>query len=503
MICAAGLAAVAVLGALALSRRSAAPATAGLCAETKLLPSDGLAGDSFARDYAADVSGDVVVAGSGKHGHRKSGAAYIFRFDGTKWVEEAILRPSSDPHDDHFGRLVAISGDVVVVGAHMDNDRGRDAGAVYVFRYDGIDWIEEAKLRASDGLRGDNFGCVVAIDGPVIAIAAMFTDEYGENSGSGYIFRYDGTNWVEEAKLLDADGSAGARFGRSAGIHGDVAVFGASRDTVDGIKSGAACVFRFDGSKWNQEAKLAPADAREMDWFGRHIDVHGERIIVGANHHTHDDLLESGGAYIFRYDGTKWVQEAELLSSDLAQKDWFGRSVTIHEDMAVVGSHRTYVSGKHSGSVYIFRFDGTTWVEQLKLAPSDGAPWDFFGRMSSLTDDWLVVGANQDDDQGVDSGSAYVYPVSAAKDSCVLVEKGCEGDVNADSSVDELDSGWVVRRIGCSVGSGDPTCDAADANRDMRVDALDLEFVLARFDRPCDTTTVTPVFTGRRRSATK
>ncbi len=57
----------------------------------------------------------------------------------------------------------------------------------------------------------------------------------------------------------------------------------------------------------------------------------------------------------------------------------------------------------------------------------------------------------------------------------------CEGDANGDGSVDPLDSGFVLTRFGCPVGTGDPQCDAADVNGDGAVDPLDSGFVLARF----------------------
>lgn len=501
LICGAVAASVLTALWLAGSLRPAGPAAKAVCVEYKLLASDGGKGDLLARDYALDISGNVAVGGCGTKGTRRSGAAYVFRFDGTNWSEEAKLRPADAWKHDHFGRLVAVSGDVVVVSAYGDDDNGYLSGSAYVFRYNGADWVEEAKLLPSDGKKEDGFPSVVSIDGDVIAVGAMFTDDLGENSGSGYIFRFDGTQWVEEAKLLASDGMMGDRFGRAASVHGNLAIFGAVRDTVDGKLSGSIYVLRYDGTKWNQEATLAPSDGADLDWFGRYVDVHGDLIIGGANKHSHLDYFESGAAYIFRYDGEQWVEEAELLASDMAHKDWFGRSVAIYEDMAVVGSHRTYDNGKHSGSAYVFRFDGTRWVEELKLLPSDGAAWDFFGRSCSLTGDWLLVGSNQDDDLARDSGAMYVFPASVGTESCIAQNRGCEGDVNGDNTVDAYDSGFVLTQISCHLERGDPDCKTADANRDGRVDSLDVDFILARFEQQCEDLPARTTSTGRCRSS--
>ena len=64
-------------------------------------------------------------------------------------------------------------------------------------------------------------------------------------------------------------------------------------------------------------------------------------------------------------------------------------------------------------------------------------------------------------------------------------EEPCEGDANGDGVVNPLDSGFVLARFGCPVGTGDPGCDAADQNGDGEVNPLDSGFVLARFG-PCE-----------------
>ena len=64
-------------------------------------------------------------------------------------------------------------------------------------------------------------------------------------------------------------------------------------------------------------------------------------------------------------------------------------------------------------------------------------------------------------------------------------QEACEGDTNGDGTVDPLDSGFVLSRFGCLVGTCNPQCDAADANGDLYVDPLDVGFVLARLG-PCE-----------------
>jgi hypothetical protein len=118
------------------------------------------------------------------------------------------LLASDGGADDYFGRAVAVSGDTAILGAPRKDDNGSDSGAAYVFRFDGASWVEEAKLLASDGEPGDQFGTAVAVCGDTVAVSAVADDDNGTAAGAVYVFRHDGFNWIKEAKLLASDGAA-------------------------------------------------------------------------------------------------------------------------------------------------------------------------------------------------------------------------------------------------------------------------------------------------------
>jgi ribonuclease BN (tRNA processing enzyme) len=135
--------------------------------------------------------------------------------------EETKVTASDGASADQFGKSVAVSGDTAVVGAFFDDDNGTDSGSAYVFRYDGSDWAEEAKVTASDGVADDDFGFSVAISGDTAVVGAPQDDDNGSSSGSAYVFRYDGSDWAEETKLTASDGVADDRFGNSIAVSGD------------------------------------------------------------------------------------------------------------------------------------------------------------------------------------------------------------------------------------------------------------------------------------------
>jgi len=104
-----------------------------------------------------------------------------------------------------------------------------------------------------------------------------------------------------------------------------------------------------------------------------------------------------------------WNEEAKLLASDGAEDDEFGDCVSIDGDYAIIGVHYDDDNGDNSGSAYVFKRDGQTWTEKIKLLPSDGADSDKFGCSVSIEGDYVIIGAWSDDDNGVDSGSAYIF----------------------------------------------------------------------------------------------
>jgi hypothetical protein len=143
---------------------------------------------------------------------------------------------------------------------------------------------------------------------------------------------------------------------------------------------------------------------------------------------------------VFRYNGAGWSSEQVLTASDEAVYDHgFGDSVAISGDVAVVSARLDGDNGSHSGAAYLYRFDGANWIEEAKFLPEDGTAYDEFGSSVSVSGDVAVVGAYQDDDSGGDSGSAYVFSSLAGDPAC---SNGADDD--GDGLVDLDDPGCAL-----------------------------------------------------------
>ena len=220
------------------------------------------------------------------------------------------------------------------------------------------------------------------------------------------MFTRTGTTWTQQAKLLASDGAYDDSFGYSVSLSGNTALIGF--DNENGADSGSAYVFIRTGTAWTQQAKLLASDGTAGDSFGYAVSLDGNTALIGAISDD-DNGVDSGSAYVFTRTGTTWTQQAKLLASDGAAQDYFGLSVSLKGDTALIGVPQSIGNGNYSGSAYIFTRTGTTWTQQAKLLASDGADGDSFGGSVSLASDTALIGAFLNDGNGTDSGSAYVF----------------------------------------------------------------------------------------------
>jgi FG-GAP repeat/Bacterial Ig-like domain (group 1)/Right handed beta helix region len=350
--------------------------------------------------------------------------------------EQAKLTAFDGAAADLFGRSVAVSGDTAVVGAPQDDSL---RGSAYVFTRTGSTWTAQAKLTAADGAAFDNFGGSVAVSGDT-AVVGAHNDKLGANFGQGsaYVFTRTGSTWTAQAKLTAADGAANDHFGNSVAVSGDTAVVGAWNDEVGPNEGqGSAYVFTRTGSTWTEQAKLAAADGGPLDWFGWSVALSGDTAVLGATGDEVEGNAEHGSAYVFTRTGSTWTEQARLNASDAAPFDDFGGSVAVSGDTAVVGARNDDVGANAAqGSAYVFTRAGSTWTEEAQLTASDGAAFDSFGQAVAANGDAAMVGAYEDN-VGPNEGQGSAYVFTRAGSTWTEEEKLTASDGAADDSFGE------------------------------------------------------------------
>jgi hypothetical protein len=389
--------------------------------QQQLTPSNGAAGDEFGS--VVTINGEtILVSATGRpvSGADNQGAVYVFTRTGGAWSEQQILTVADGAAGDRFGSDLAISGNAAIIGANYDDiGANADQGSAYIFTSSGGVWTQQAKLLASDGAAGDHFGSSVALGGNTAVVGAPDNDFPGTlndiyvNMGSAYVFTGSGAAWTAQAQLSEGNVGGilgdGARFGGSAAISGETVLVGIpGGDNEDGL----AGVYVRSGTSWSLQAFLADDEDSSGDAFGYSVAIDGDTAVVGA---PFDDIgagEEQGSAYVFvRSAATNtWSFQAKLTASDGANGVSFGSDVAISGNTIVVGTGIVFVSFTTSAdaeAAYVFTRAGTTWTQQQKLTPTDGAPGEAFGSTVSISGETIVVGAPFHGTP--DRGAAYVF----------------------------------------------------------------------------------------------
>ena len=435
--------------------------------QVNLTASDAADYDYFG--FSVSIDADNVIVGAFRDDDNISGedagSAYIFSRDETGWLQQARLFASDGAQNDNFGYSVSISGDYAIVGAPDDDDNGTDSGSAYIFKWDGITWLEQAKLTASDGAAEIFFGESVSISGNYAIVGVRYDNDNGQAAGAAYIFKRDGTSWTQQIKLTASDAEADDSFGSSVAISSDYAIVGAyyDDDDVNSQASGSAYIFKRSDTSWLEQAKLTASDAAAGDRFGSSVSIDGYYAIVGAVLDDCHGLHNSGSAYIFKRDETSWIQQAKLVPSDRDVADEFGVSVSINGKFAVVGAHYDDGNAGQSGSAYVFERQETTWILKDKLTASDGEAFDYLAASVSISGNYVVLATAYDDNMGTNSGSVYMF-----EDVCPTA------DLSGDCSVDFEDYAMLVphwSKTGCDQFA---LCNGADLDNNGKVDWSDL-----------------------------
>jgi hypothetical protein len=335
------------------------------------------------------------------------------------FVEQARLLASDGASQDFLGFSVSISGDTAVVGAPADtvNSKNRQ-GSAYVYVRTGTTWTQQQKLNSSDGAANDEFGYSVAIVGDTVAVGRHNTQTgVNRTRGSVYIFKRTGTTWAEQQILIADDGVEGDIFGTSLALENNTLIVGAHQKNINSnFFQGAAYVFTRGSTSgsFTQQSRLTANDGGFADFFGFSVAVSGDTAIVGTPGLAGSGAASGRGwAYVFVRSGSAWTQQQKLLAADGASGDAFGYSVGVSGDTAIIGARADVIgSAGEVGSAYVFTRAGSAWTEQQKLTAAETTPRnDLFGNSVAISGDTLIVGspAHEFKPGVANHGAVYVY----------------------------------------------------------------------------------------------
>ena len=390
--------------------------------------------NSYYQKYGASVSVDGNYAVIGATQFENKGCAYVLEYDEVSWKVLARLTSSDGIQGQSFGCSVSISGDLIVVGDYLDNEKGNASGAVYVFEKPVNGWrdmTETIKITPSDAEPYDRFGHAVDVADDMIVVGADGDDDKGESSGALHIFIKPVTGWHDltgHYKLTASDGQENDNLGISVSIASDVIVAGAYHDGDNGSNSGSAYVFVKPAGGWENlthTAKLLSSDGSAGDNFGCSVSISNDVVVIGANLDD-DDGENSGSAYIFKKPEGGWINTTQTtkITPDNGTFGYnFGNSVGISDDVIVVGAYKAS-SSEENGQAYLFKKNNEDWTEiaqKFVLRPANKSYEGHFGNSIAISGDLVVIG---EDNRGnlypqfdVANGSAYLYKICYVNDT--------------------------------------------------------------------------------------
>jgi len=372
----------------------------------KIVASDGEVNDNFGlsnyfNGNVLSISGDYVAVGVPNKSSAQ-GVVYVYKKQLNGTLSELAKLTASDAtsSSEYFGSSVSIDGNYIAIGA-----RSKDVnGSAYIFKNNGSDIFNEIdKINDINGSNNAGFGNTIAISGGYIIVGAAESDINGSGSGLALLFQNDGNdNFNLVKKITPSDAEESKYFGNSVSIDGDNIVIGANGTRNNTSVRGKVYIYKTTD---NTEKVLEPSDIEDYDQFGFSVSVYGNYIVAGSINDD-DNGSNSGSAYIFEKDGNG-TEISKLTAFDADANDQFGFSVSISGDNILIGARSENSS---SGAAYLFRNDGSgVFSEVSKLTTLDISASDEFGSNVFISGDDMVVSSPQDDDVGLDSGSAYFY----------------------------------------------------------------------------------------------
>jgi hypothetical protein len=328
------------------------------------------------------------------------------------------LLASDGLSQDRLGTSASISGNIAAFGAPFYDSNGlSNNGAVYVYTFDGSIWQETAIITALNASDNDEFGHSISLDGNRLLVAAPYkTVNAVGNTGAAYIFDFDGTNW-NQTEQLDMSSVAtqviNANFGISVSLLGDKALVGAYKDNSSAVSNaGAAYVFSLQTGSWNTDPiQLLANDAAVNDKFGFSVSLSPGKALIGAFGHG-----GKGAAYVFTNTSVLSI-DSFLFTSKITDTagvagDSFGYSVSLDGQRAIIGANGQDIGGSSAGAAFIYDYNNTTssWDKSFTLIASDAANFDKFGTAVDLSGNFAIVSSPYKfTSNSVNNGKIYMY----------------------------------------------------------------------------------------------
>ncbi len=341
----------------------------------------------------------------------EAGAVYIYKIVEGEWVMVQKIVPENPELMQRFGAAVQLYDNVLMISSPESEDK---SGIVYVYNYNGSQWIKSQELKPQNPILFQNFGSSIKMGSGIAFISSRTSDFTGNSSGTVYAFRQTETGWIQESEIVSPDSNKNDLFGGGVCII-DPSNIAVSAPMGSGKISESGLVYLYSKSTdgWNIKQIIEPENGRTLGVFGSSIDYSNNRLIIGSMEALVDSIY-SGEADLYEPDVTGyWKQSYQFVPESGDHHDHFGSNVVISDEYIIISSPKWDLTKKDSddGTVFIFYKMGDTWAAAGQIIPDDLEKYDHFGLSVALKGEYLLVGNSLDNNPAPNSGSSYFYKI--------------------------------------------------------------------------------------------
>lgn len=326
--------------------------------EQEIKPSGIVKTDYYGSSVAITHDGTRILVGCPEK-NTDAGVAYLWVWNGSSWVETQDVTPADNQAYSKYGFSCAFTSDgsKCIIGSIANQPVAQYVylGAAYIWSWNGSAYVEEGKVYSTTVATQDKFGWSVDIsdDGTKVACGAYsVNDVSGNDAGAVFTYDWSGSAWGNEQKLVASDSFQLSRFGWDVSMSGDGTrlLIGAEREAGSNLEQGAVYAFSHNGSVWSEDEKIQPVDVVDSSHFGKCVSMStdGSRFMAGSDQ-------DGGSVYTYDWSGSAWVeglkyqQEAPISGS-------FGTDVSLNTDgtSCVVGNGTDSEFFTNQGAIFMY-----------------------------------------------------------------------------------------------------------------------------------------------------
>jgi hypothetical protein len=379
--------------------------------ETQITPFDGRESDWFGNAVA--VSDSFLFISSLRYSNQIENAVYVYRLIDNGYEFSYKIHPSDGQpgiSGSLFGADLLYSDGQLFVGAQNRSINNIPIGAVYLFEYENYIWVEKQIIIPPEphAFNG-KFSNSLSKHNDNLLIGASRYNSGNYRSGKVFLYKFINGEYELYQEFTPFDGKDDQFYGSSLVIKENVIFIGSQNDsTTSGFGSGSVYSYSKENSIWTFDKKYLPEPNSELLAYGGSIAMNDDHVFIGTADNFYYD--KPGKVYIYKYPTPSVDPPYQIIESgDNYSNDRFGTSVFAKGDTLLVGAISDTVKNSKSGAVYFFVNEGGMWKKKYKIFPSDEQDARWFGIVSIITDEKIIVGAPLSFENGINIGKVYLF----------------------------------------------------------------------------------------------